>query len=709
MTKRRNNTILLLLVLIGLSGCFEFRIPQIGTIVAPTIEAGPYEFFITSQTLPFDSVLAFAGDQLPLDDYRESYPDDPTGKADWFVFRYDLSENFSVDLDIEAEAVSKSFSQSMEMVEIETQTVSLSKPIQLQDIMDLSLVPNGTVIPIPALAIPPDTSYITFPMTRQRFSSGNIDVTLHNDLVCDLGAPISMTFYDSSTASPIFDGNSDTLQLRWSNIVPPGTQATASTSLAGCELPKNVMVITRGYIANNGGGPDMVTVSDAMKTSSFNASGSVSNLQPELVEGYIEAQTLDLSDDISFGQTISEPGLSVDMVYLDTAHVSITISNTSPITGKVFFEFLSLDTSPLAGIQAFSTDSLTIPAEGSQTYTFDLNSASFDLSQDLSYRSYIHTYGQDAEFESSDIFQVDFAFYGKNPGDPIAVKSVDATASDYVFEIDDMAVDGFDLADVIPDGFEGIELYSVELSMDILSTIDIPTTLDLNLIGTKNAGLDSVSISVQQQITGPGSNPHIVITNASELINFMPESIFFGGKIALDGSGNLELAQDLSVDIQIAVPLQFIITDPVSFKLPYFPLDKMNPLPSFLDDFAGSLKAKIHNGWQFGVDLNVYVAHDTTYFNNIAYADCVRTLVELEVAALDTSTQLLVVTKEDYDFLVAAQDSNWLYIDVLLNGTNDGQPSTFVTTDSISLELYIQAEGTLNFNEILPDTTGGAE
>lgn len=707
MTKRRNNIILLLLVLIGLSGCFEFRIPEIGTIVTPKIEVGPYEFFLTSQTLPFDSVLAFAGDQLPLNDYRESYPDDPTGKADWFVIRYDLSENFSVDLDIEAEAVSKSFSQSMEMVDIGTQTVSLSQPIQLQDIMDLSLVPNGIVVPIPAVAIPPDTSYVTFPMTRQSFLSGDIDVTLQNDLVCDLGAPITMTFYDSTTASPIFDGNGDTLQLLWSNVVPPGTQAIASASLAGCELSKNVMVVTRGYIANNGGGPDMVTVSDEMKTSSFNASGSISNLQPKLVEGYIEPQTLDLSDDISFGQTISEPGLSVDKVYLDTSHVSITISNTSPITGKVFFEFLSLDTSPSAGIQTFSTDSLTIPAEGSQTYSFDLNSASFDLSKDLSYRSYIHTYGQYAEFELSDVFQVDFAFYGKNPGDPIAVKSVDATATNYEFKIDDMTVDGFDLADVIPDGFEGIELYSVELSMDILSTIDIPTTLDLNLIGTKNGGLDSVTISVQQQITGPGGDPHIVIADASELINFMPESIFFGGKIALDGSGNLELVQDLSVDIGIAVPLQFTITDPVSFNLPYIPLDKMSPLPIFLDDFTGSLKANIKNGWQFGVDLNIYMAHDTLFFNNIAYADCVRTLVEIEVPALDTTTQILVITKEDYDFLAAAQDSNWLYIDILLNGQNNGQPSTFVTTDSVSLDLYIQAEGTLNFNEISPDTTGG--
>ncbi len=84
-----------------------------------------------------------------------------------------------------------------------------------------------------------------------------------------------------------------------------------------------------------------------------------------------------------------------------------------------------------------------------------------------------------------------------------------------------------------------------------------------------------------------------------------------------------------------------------------------------------------------------------------------KNIAELELPALDTTTQYLTLTKEDYDFLVSAQDSNWLYLEASLNGRNDGQPTTFISTDSVSVDLYIQAEGTLNLNELVPDTTGG--
>jgi hypothetical protein len=133
----------------------------------------------------------------------------------------------------------------------------------------------------------------------------------------------------------------------------------------------------------------------------------------------------------------------------------------------------------------------------------------------------------------------------------------------------------------------------------------------------------------------------------------------------------------------------------------------MDSLPNFLDNFEGTVSAAIDNQFRFGVSLKIYAAHDTSYFDNIAFQDSVRTFADLEVPAMDTTTQSIVLSKEDYDFMVSAIDSNWLKMDVQLLGREDGLASTFVTTDSISVDIFIRASGTLAFNELLPDTTGG--
>ena len=466
------------------------------------------------------------------------------------------------------------------------------------------------------------------------------------------------------------------------------------------------MIVTEGYVAANGGDPDTLTVTPAMRSSSFNVTGQISNLEADLVEGNVDAQSLDFSDVISFGDAINEPGLTVNKVYLDTTHVSLTISNTSPVTGKILLNLLSLDTSLNPGIQFFTTDSLTITSEGSQTYTFDLYDVSVDLGSDFAYESFVQTQNQYAEIESSDEFEIEFSFYGKDPGDPISIKSVDATFNDLTQNIQETALD-LNLSEMLPEMFNDIELAAVNMNLDIHSSITIPLTLNLELIGVKNGGADSTRILVNQVITGPTGNSHVVIPNAEDLINFRPEQLLFSGGVSLNGTGNLPLNQDIQVSAEVAVPIQFIITSPINFPLPYIALDKMDSLPTFLDNFEGTVTAAIDNQFRFGVSLKIYAAHDTSYFDNSAFQDSVRTFADLEVPALDTTTQSLVLTKEDYDFMVAAIDSNWLKMDVQILGRDDGLASTFVTSDSISVDIFIRAAGTLAFNELLPDTTGG--
>ena len=707
MKTRRKSILLLLLVLMGVTSCFEFRIPEIGPIIPPAVEFGPYEFYITSQTIDFNDILEMAGDDIAfLDEIREPFPGDTSGMSDWFVYRTEFGDTLPMPFDFEVDPVSSTISQSMTMVSFDARNISLSDPIEMQEIIDLSAIPDGSDVPVDSIEIDPDTTYISFPMLRQHFSNGTLEVTIDNDLECDLGAPISMTFYDSLTALPIRNDGGDTLRLVWSTPISPSTEAMESVSLTNTELPATVMIITEGYVAANGGDPDTLTVTPAMRTSSFNVSGEIKDLEADLVEGSVDAQSLDYNGSISFGDAINEPGLTVDKVYLDTTHVSITISNTSPVTGKLLLNLLSIDTSLSPGIQYFTTDSIAIPAEGSQTYTFDLNDVSVDINSDFAYESYVRTPSQYAEIESSDEFEIEFSFYDKNPSDPISIKSIDATFNDMTQNIQETAID-LDLSEMLPEMFNDIELAAVNMSLDILSSITIPMNLNIELIGVKNGGADSTSISVNQVITGSAGNSHVIIPDAENLINFRPEQLFFSGGVSLSGTGNLPLDQDIRVSAEVSVPIQFIITSPISFPLPYIALDKMDSLPSFLDNFEGTVTAAIDNQFRFGVSLKIYAAHDTSYFDNIAFQDSVRTFADLVVPAMDTTTQSLVLTKEDYDFMVSAIDSNWLKMDVQMLGRDDGLASTFVTSDSISVDIFIRASGTLAFNELLPDTTGG--
>lgn len=705
MIKNAKNFLLLIFVLIGVSGCFEFRIPDIGPIVPPSLEFGPYEFYITSQSIDFEDIIEMGGDQVSfLNDLREPYPGDTTGMADWFVYRADFSDTLSMPFDFSIDPVSTTINQSIAIIDFSTKNFNLSRPIEMQSIVDLSDVPDGTTITIDSEQIENDTSFVKLEMDHQSFSQGDIEVTINNNLECSLGAPIVMTFYDSLTSQVISSDNGNEIKLVWDSAITPGSSSKQSVSLVGVEFPKSVMIVTEAVAC--GSGPETLTVSPSMRTSSFIVSGSFQNLKCDQFEGQIDAQSIHNTQIIDLGEFLDAYEVSAERVYLDTAHISITLNNSSTVTGKVLLNLNNIDTSDATGVQFFSTDSITIPSEGSTTVNFTLNHASVDLTSDFEISSYIESPSQYASINLDDEYSVSFELYGATPTDPIRFKSLDATFTNMHQSIQESSID-LDLSEIIPEAFDVMELASVEIGLDIVSAIDVPMTLNLELVGVKNSGLDSTKLIVSQQITGPGGNSHIDIANAADLINFRPEQLFFKGSVILDGSGNLSLTQDIYIDAEIVVPVQFTLTDPLAFALPYIPIAKIDSLPNFLDNFTGGIRAKIDNKFRFGVNLNVYAAHDTSYFANTAMQDSIRTFAEFSVAAMDTSMQNLILTVEDYNFLVSAQDSTWLKMDVELLAREDGQPTSFISTDAVTVDLFIQVGGTLVLEEIFSDTTNG--
>lgn len=707
---KKKNILFIVTVLVLLSGCFEFRIPDIPErIVPPKINTGPYQFYLTSMSVNFDTLLTYLGDDLSLDEYREAYPGDPGGNTDWFVMRDTFTTDFDLDMSMKAEPVSSSIERSMTFVEFSTRTFN-TPSISLVDIYPaITSLPEGTTTPpLEDIAFPPDTSYINFPMDRQRFSSGTMTVTITNDLVCTLGDPVTIAVYDSITHSPIYNDASEHVKLQWDQPISPGGEVTENISLAGAEFPKAVMIIVSGVIC--GDGPETITNNAAARNSSFTVTGQMVSMVGEYVQGDLDPELISDTSHISFGNELSDAEISVDRAYLDTSHIEITLSNTSSITGKVLLNMMSLDTSAAAGLQYFSTDSMVIPAGGSNTYNFPLNNASVLLGDDFEYRTYIRIPGQYGELYDTDEFAVTFDFYGETAGDSIGVESVDATFNQAKYEFEEVGLD-MNMGDMFPEEFDNIELSDIDLELDIDTDFDIPVYVDLKLVGAKNDGADTVQLTVSQQIAGTGGNSRIVFNNAERLVNFRPDSLSISGSVRLNGSGNIPLAQTIDVEGRVGVPFEFEITEPLSFSPEYSSLN-LESLPSFLNDFTGTLQAMVNNSFQFGVGVTVSAARDTNYFTDPAYGDSVRQLADIAIPAMDSVTQEIVLTKEDYDFIAAAVDSTWIAMDIQLSGRDDQQPTTFLSTDSVSLRLNIQAEGTLDLSKFAADTSntgGGAE
>ena len=239
----------------------------------------------------------------------------------------------------------------------------------------------------------------------------------------------------------------------------------------------------------------------------------------------------------------------------------------------------------------------------------------------------------------------------------------------------------------LPEELKDFQFHQVEMKLDFQSNISLPVFLDLYLTSFNDETGDSVvKIIDHHNIT---ETPIVYIDNAQQLINILPNRITATGKAEVGDPevlGKVSSTDTLSGLLTVAAPLSFIIND--SSIITIDP-QKMDPID------ANEIKNAIlfidyQNEFEFGADITVLLATDTTYFDT-GEADTLISSLRLEANVSGRDSIILV--KSDFDKL--NQEENYSKAIISLLGRENG-PSRFLSTDTLKINLSASFEYLIN-------------
>ncbi len=279
--------------------------------------------------------------------------------------------------------------------------------------------------------------------------------------------------------------------------------------------------------------------------------------------------------------------------------------------------------------------------------------------------------------------------------------SIDFTMEELDFSyvegiIDSMEIDIEPIStsiDDIPEEMEGIDFSNIDMVITLNSGINIPIWLNLKLSAFNEENNDSAIIHISQNIT---SNPVIEIPNPEDLINIFPDSITVSGSSLINGQGTIDVNQKITGNLRYELPLEFTIGDSIMMNVDNTEIDSVKDLP---EEFSASLTIKIDNKFGFGANAKIYMANDTLDFiNSFDDTNKVHHLATLDIEPLDTSTNVLSLPKENAELLKVG---GYMKYDILLRGRTDGEPTTFLSTDSLTLMVYGTATALIDPDSLL--------
>ncbi len=289
--------------------------------------------YVFNKSVKIDSVEV--GGQLKIDpieksfvQYASSITVDSSNTA--FTIGYD-----SVGLD----NISELIDAEIGLIELDNIGGEETDPISFTEIMPQDLVSaieaaiesagGSADIIIDTAALVPQQKSIGFDsFTSVDISSGNIDVTITNNLFISLGAPIYVDV-KSSIGTQIF-------QLVWDTEIAPGNSSTRTQDVSGMTLPGDLLVEVSG--TSNGSQGDTVTVTNSDLSSTFTIGLAARDFQVTQANAVVPAQSI--SDTSSIVLDPSET--VVEEAVMSNGDLNITVTNNLPLTGNVYLVIPSL-------------------------------------------------------------------------------------------------------------------------------------------------------------------------------------------------------------------------------------------------------------------------------------------------------------------------------------------------------------------------------
>jgi len=355
------------------------------------------------------------GDQLNIDDIQQSFTqsiDDV--KVD------ENNKQYSSQLDpVGVEPVNQSVNSSLGKIALDDTDPTETDPVLLTDLIDLSGVNEGdnTVIP-QSSDIPMIYRNINFnDFDNADFSDGYLAIIISNDLVLELGAPITVRLLKSDSTI-IYGSDGDSAKATWTTGITPNNSVEEIISLAGKVLPGNIIIQITGVVA--GSGDANITNNSTSRSSSFVVQVQAKNLEVTSAQAIIPEQEIDTTDSI----TLAASENKVQRAKILNGSLAVDIANNLPVAANLELTITSIDVSDVAGIQAF-TQTIPLNANQSSNPVYSLNDASLVMDvndQKVDYSYHIVTQDTDpakVQISENDGVTVTISLYGSATGEDI--------------------------------------------------------------------------------------------------------------------------------------------------------------------------------------------------------------------------------------------------------------------------------------------------
>jgi len=354
------------------------------------------------------------GDQLNIDDVQKSFSQSVADvKVD------EKSKQYSSQLDpVGVDPVNQAVASLLGKITLNDTDPTETDPVPLTELIDTTGVNEGDEIVVPQSTEAP-TIYRTVNFNEfdnADFSDGLLAITISNDLVLELGAPITVRLLKSD--STIISGGDGNAEVTWIKGIMPGDSAEETISLAGKVLPGSIIIQVTGVIA--GSGDATITNNESSRNSSFVVKVQAKDLEVTSAQAIIPEQIIDTTDTI----TLAESENKVQSAKILNGILAIDIANNLPVDANLVLTIVSIDISDADGIQAF-TQTIPLTAKQSSNPKYSLNGASLVMNvndQKVDYGYKIITQDTDPDkkqISENDGVTVDISIYGAAPGEQI--------------------------------------------------------------------------------------------------------------------------------------------------------------------------------------------------------------------------------------------------------------------------------------------------
>ena len=371
------------------------------------------------------------GDQLNIDDIQQSFTqsiDDV--KVD------ENSKQYSSQLDpVGVEPVNQSVNSSLGKIALDDTDPTETDPVLLTDLIDTTGVGEGDKITIPqSTDIPTIYRNVSFnDFDNADFSNGYLAITISNDLVIELGAPITVRLLESDSTI-IYGSDGDSARAIWEIGIMPNNSTEKTISLAGKVLPGNIIIQITGVVA--GSASKEITNDEPSRNSSFVVQVQAKNLEVISAQAIIPEQEIDTTDAI----TLVDSENKVQRAKILNGSLAVDIANNLPVDANLELTITSIDVSDVADIQPF-TQTIPLKANQSSNPVYSLNDASLVMDvndQKVEYSYHIITQDTDpdkVEISENDGVTVDISIYGSSPGEEITFSEFEGiVAQDPILE-----------------------------------------------------------------------------------------------------------------------------------------------------------------------------------------------------------------------------------------------------------------------------------